>query len=261
MKKGFTFFVFLLFSLPLFSQNLRSYQLDKVIQQRTKAVIKVTVFDKNLKVLTTGAAFFIGSKGEFLTSDHLIREFLKNGDNKIQFKLFDGKFLSTVSILGCKNENNIDACLLIDKSQKKGPHFPKSNIKIGRGHQVAMIGFCDSDKHSSKKGLIKDYFDDINSKFRTSEKAYNQKVKMVQTDVSQCPGDSGGPLFNYSGELVGMATNIFKSTEGKKQFNLSIHSNELMDFVRKLKIDQKEISVRRILKTSKAKAKLLKLIN
>lgn len=243
------------------AQNLSSLRsVEKTITHRMNSVIRITIFDENLKVLTTGAGFYIGSNGDFLTSDHLINEFLKNDKNKIQFKKNSGDFLTRVTLLGCKNKKNIDACLLKDESSKKHPYFPMQEIKIGRGHQVSMIGFCDSDKHSSKMGRIIDYFEDLNSKFSTSREAYNQKVKMVQTDVAQCPGDSGGPLFNGSGELVGMATNIFKSTRAQKQFNLSIHNNELLSFIKNIDSKRVSLSEDRILKSSKAKAKLLNLI-
>lgn len=243
------------------AQNLSSLRsFDKTIEHRLNAVIRISVLSKDLKVLTTGAGFYIGSKGNFLTSDHIIKELLKDENNKIQFKLKSGRYLSQVSLLACKSEKNIDACLLKDLSLKKPPFFPIKNIKIGRGHEVSLIGFCNSEMHSSKRGRIIDYFKDLNSKFKTSKEAYNQKVMMVQTDVAQCPGDSGGPLFNSQGELVGMATNIFKSTTVQKQFNLSIHNNELLAFIKNSGLKNIGLSQDRILSSSKAKARLLKLI-
>jgi S1-C subfamily serine protease len=261
MIKIFFYLIAFLFISPLSAQNLSSLsKFEEVAAHRFGAVLRITVLDKSFKKLSTGAGFFIGTKGEFLTSDHILEIFLADQENLIQFKRKDGSYLDSVSISGCKNKENIDACLLLDNTQKKSPYFPKSLLKIGRGHQVAMIGFCDSDLHTSKKGTIIDYLNDISSKFKTSREDYNHKIKMIQTDVKQCPGDSGGPLFNSSGELVGMATNIFKSTHKKKQFNLSIHVNELINFMNGLQSEPREIKAERILNSSKAKAKLLKLL-
>jgi S1-C subfamily serine protease len=261
MKKAFLYLTLYLFGLPLSAQNLSSLSsFDKMVKHRLKAVLRITVLDKDFKKLSTGAGFFIGVKGEFLTSDHILKEFFAKKDNIIQFKRHDGTYLNNVSILGCKNSKNIDACLLLDNSQTKKSYFPRRSLKIGRGHPVAMIGFCHSDNHTSKKGVIIDYLKDTSSKFSTTSDDYNYKVRMVQTDVKQCPGDSGGPLFNSSGELVGMATNIFKSSQRNKQYNLSIHINELIGFMNALKSTPVEIKAGRTLKSSKAKAKLFKLL-
>ena len=47
-------------------------------------------------------------------------------------------------------------------------------------------------------------------------------MPFIQTDVAINPGNSGGPLFNLSGEVVGINSQIYSRTGGYKGLSFAI---------------------------------------
>jgi serine protease Do len=60
-------------------------------------------------------------------------------------------------------------------------------------------------------------------------------VPFIQTDVPINPGNSGGPLFNLSGEVVGINSQIYSKTGGSMGLSFSIPINIAMNIVNQLK--------------------------
>jgi len=57
----------------------------------------------------------------------------------------------------------------------------------------------------------------------------NGYVPFIQTDVPVNPGNSGGPLFNMSGEVVGINSQIFSRTGGYMGLSFAIPIDVAMD--------------------------------
>ena len=60
-------------------------------------------------------------------------------------------------------------------------------------------------------------------------------VPFIQTDVALNPGNSGGPLFNQQGQVVGVNSRIFSGTGGYMGLSFSIPIDVAMDVVDQLK--------------------------
>ena len=60
-------------------------------------------------------------------------------------------------------------------------------------------------------------------------------VPFIQTDVALNPGNSGGPLFNQNGEVVGVNSRIFSGTGGYMGLSFSIPIDVAMDVADQLK--------------------------
>ena len=60
-------------------------------------------------------------------------------------------------------------------------------------------------------------------------------VPFIQTDVAINPGNSGGPLFNLSGEVVGINSQIFSRSGGYMGVSFAIPMDMAMDVVSQLK--------------------------
>ena len=54
-------------------------------------------------------------------------------------------------------------------------------------------------------------------------------MPFIQTDVALNPGNSGGPLFNQKGEVVGVNSRIFTGTGGYMGLSFSIPMDVAMD--------------------------------
>ena len=64
-------------------------------------------------------------------------------------------------------------------------------------------------------------------------------VPFIQTDAALNPGNSGGPLFNQRGEVVGVNSRIFSGTGGYMGLSFSIPIDVAMDVVQQLKTNGK----------------------
>ena len=68
-------------------------------------------------------------------------------------------------------------------------------------------------------------------------------VKFLQTDASINRGNSGGPLFNMNGEVIGINTAIISQTGGSIGLGFAIPSNSALKIVKQLRnlAEQKEV--------------------
>ena len=144
-----------------------------------------------------GSGFIISSDGIILTNAHVVAE-----ATEITVKLTDRREFEA-KILGIDKRTDI-AVLKIDAK-----NLPA--VKIGRagdlkvGEWVAAIGSPFGFENTVTSGIV-------SAKARAlPDENY---VPFIQTDVPVNPGNSGGPLFNMDGEVVGMNSQIFSRTGG-----------------------------------------------
>ena len=60
-------------------------------------------------------------------------------------------------------------------------------------------------------------------------------VPFIQTDVALNPGNSGGPLFNLNGEVIGINSQIFSRTGGYMGLSFAVPINLATSIAEKLK--------------------------
>jgi len=256
------FHLFLIFNfLPFvaFSQTIIGLKdQDFVNSVRKQATVRIAILDKNLDEVSVGAGFYIGKTGMLLTNFHVLRDFLLHPEYKIQIKKSDGSLVKRLSLLNCNQTNQQDLCLLNTKANKN--YFPISNTKIGTGHLLTLIGHCGEGSFSIKKGKVIEYYKKDVNRFNLSSNELNYKTELIQTSAKQCPGDSGGPFFSGQGELLGIASIVFKKNSSKKQYNIGITNNEILKFIKQKRL-LKAIDQKRIIKSSKSEAKLLKFLD
>src|SRR5690606_19962501 len=68
-----------------------------------------------------------------------------------------------------------------------------------------------------------------------SSRAVGPGVPFIQTDVAVNPGNSGGPLFNLQGEVVGINSMIFSQTGGYMGVSFAIPIEVAMEIARQLR--------------------------
>jgi hypothetical protein len=81
------------------------------------------------------------------------------------------------------------------------PFLPLARRPVSTGDDVIAIGSPMGLSHTVTKGII------------SSTRRVREGVDYLQTDVSVNPGNSGGPLINASGEVVGINTFILRESE------------------------------------------------
>lgn len=157
----------------------------------------VSVSKSDYDVKATGSGILISENGYIITNEHVI-----NGANKIQVEITsDGLAKQYSAVLVQKDVDNDLAIIKINDDSFKPIDKLKYSFKesgaIDVGASVFTIGFPLA---LSGMGKEAKYTDGKVS----SKTGYNGSLNSFQSSIPVQPGNSGGPVFNDKGELIGV---------------------------------------------------------
>ncbi|MFH1873903.1 MAG: DegQ family serine endoprotease [Pseudomonadota bacterium] len=146
-----------------------------------------------------GSGFIINKDGDILTNNHVVSQ-----ADEIEVVLADGrKFKAEVK---GKDEKSDIALISIKNGGKDLPYLNLGDSeKMRPGDWVMAIGNPFGLEHTVTVGVV-------SAKGRII--GGGPFAKFIQTDASINPGNSGGPLFNMSGEVIGINTMIHAGGQG-----------------------------------------------
>jgi serine protease Do len=144
-----------------------------------------------------GSGFIISADGLILTNHHVV-----DGADELKVQLTDKREF-TAKVLGSDAKTDV-AVIKIDAKNLPVVKIGNSD-KVKVGEWVAAIGAPFGLNNTVTAGIV-------------SAKSRNlpddQFVPFIQTDVAVNPGNSGGPLFNMKGEVIGINSQIFSTSGG-----------------------------------------------
>ncbi|HNI23589.1 MAG TPA: DegQ family serine endoprotease [Plasticicumulans sp.] len=152
-----------------------------------------------------GSGFIVRADGVILTNTHVV-----DGAEHVTVRLTDRREFKA-RVLGKDDQSDI-AVLKIDASD-----LP--TVRIGDparsrvGDWVLAIGSPFGFENSVSAGIV-------SAKARTLPD--DNYVPFLQTDVAVNPGNSGGPLFNADGEVIGVNSQIYSRTGGYQGISFAI---------------------------------------
>lgn len=165
-----------------------------------------------------GSGFVISEDGYVLTNHHVIE-----GADEIIVRLRDRREL-VAEVIGTDKRTDV-ALLKIDADDLPFAKIgDSSEVKVGQW--VLAIGEPFGLDFTASHGIISALGRSL------PDDTY---VPFIQTDVPINPGNSGGPLFNLSGEVVGINSQIYSKTGGSMGLSFSIPINIAMNIVNQLK--------------------------
>ena len=147
-----------------------------------------------------GTGIILTEDGYIVTNYHVVES-----SNGIFVKLYNSNQYIKASLVSYKEHDDI-AVLKIDKTGLRPATFVNdcSNCKVGE--KVYAIGTPDSTEYawSVTQGIISS----VNRELKIYDNNGNleKKLRTIQTDTPVNPGNSGGPLINTRGEVVGIVT-------------------------------------------------------
>ena len=164
-----------------------------------------------------GSGFIVTADGTVLTNAHVVE-----GADEVTVKLTDKREFKA-KVLGVDKTTDV-AVLKID-----GKNLPV--VKIGRiadtrvGEWVLAIGSPFGFENSATAGIV-------SAKSRSlPDGSY---VPFIQTDVAVNPGNSGGPLFNMAGEVIGINSQIYSRSGGYQGLSFAIPIDVAMNIERQI---------------------------
>ncbi len=180
-------------------------------------------FDRNnpkqhRKSTSLGSGFIIDGKGIVVTNNHVIQ-----GADEITVILHDNKTLKA-EVVG--RDIKTDIAVLRVKPNKVLPFVKLGNSdKIRVGDWVVAIGNPFGLGGTVTAGIVSARGRNINS---------GPYDDFIQTDASINRGNSGGPLFNMSGEVIGINTAIFSPSGGSIGIGFAIPTGIANSVIRQL---------------------------
>lgn len=161
------------------------------------------------KVSSLGSGFVVDPKGIIITNNHVIEE-----ADEITINFSDGTKLAA-ELIG--RDPKTDLAVLKVDSKKRLPFVPLGNSDEARvGDWVIAIGNPFGLGGSLSAGIISAINRDINA---------GPYDSFIQTDAAINRGNSGGPLFNMKGEVIGVNSAIISPSGGSVGIGFSIPSN------------------------------------
>ena len=190
------FFVFGVFLLSFLTACTTTNQISN-----TSSSLQVNTGD-----VATGTGFLFSSSDYVITSYHVV-----HGSKSISVRLINGERIdATVAI---KDTNNDIAILKLSTS----PRSRQNIITIGdsslvrTGDRVFTYGF-------PLVALLGNQEPRYSEGFINSLSGISNDPRLFQVSIPIQPGNSGGPVFNEKGELIGMATSSIDSIQTQKVF-------------------------------------------
>ena len=170
--------------------------------------------------VSVGSGFIISSDGYVLTNNHVV-----DGADQVTVRLSDRRELDA-KVIGTDVDSDV-ALLKVAASGLPTVAIGDSS-KLRPGQWVVAIGSPFNFDHSVTHGIVS-Y---VGRGFGGADQQY---VPFIQTDVPINRGNSGGPLFNLDGQVVGINSQIVSNTGSSVGISLAIPINIAMNVVEQLK--------------------------
>jgi serine protease Do len=204
--------------------QMPSSSVADLVERVSPAVVNIKVLSDTGELTSEGqgSGFVISPQGEVVTNYHVI-----DGGETITVIFNNGNSFDA-EIIGSDEET--DVALLRIRSAQPFPHvsfYQGPPIRIG--DWVIAIGNPYGIGQSTSLGIISAI-----GRERVESGSY---VDYIQTDATINVGNSGGPLFNPQGQVIGVNSAIFSPTGGSVGIGFSIPQQTVVDVVEALRRD------------------------
>lgn len=170
------------------------------------------------KTQSLGSGFIISSDGYILTNAHVVNE-----ADEVIVKLYDKREFKA-KIIGADKRTDVALVKIEATGLPKIVVGDPTKLKVGEW--VAAIGSPFGLENTMTAGIV-------SAKGRALPQ--ENYVPFIQTDVAINPGNSGGPLFNLSGEVVGINSQIYSRTGGSVGLSFAIPIDVAIEVSNQLK--------------------------
>ena len=201
---------------------LKSQSLNELYEKTNPAVVVILTEQKELvssgkmtKTVTAGGlgSGFLISENQVITAAHVVQVAEKVNVQFVDGETIPAKVISAYSVA--------DVALLELIWPKKNPVTIKlaDSDKVRIGDQVFVVGAPYGLGHSLSSGYVSGKID-----MKEDENPFTNS-EYIQTDAAINTGNSGGPMINMDGEVVGVVSNILTKSGGFQGIGFAASSN------------------------------------
>jgi serine protease Do len=172
--------------------------------------------DRSVPMRGEGSGFIVSPDGVILTNAHVVED-----AQKVTVKLTDRREYEA-KVIGSDSKSDVAVLKINAKSLPVVKLGKPTDLQVGEW--VVAIGSPFGFENSVTAGIV-------SAKGRNLPDDY---VPFIQTDVAVNPGNSGGPLFNLKGEVVGINSQIFSRSGGYEGLSFAIPIDVAMNVGKQL---------------------------
>lgn len=165
-----------------------------------------------------GSGFIISEDGYVMTNAHVVSD-----ASEVMVTLDDRRQLPA-TVIGVDESTDI-ALLKVDASDLPAAELGNSD-EVAVGEWVLAIGSPFGLDHTATQGIVSAVARNLPS---------GGYAPFIQTDVAVNPGNSGGPLFNTDGVVIGVNSQIYSSSGGYQGLSFAIPINVARHVAEQLK--------------------------
>jgi len=159
-----------------------------------------------------GSGFILREDGIVLTNAHVV-----DGADEVMVKLIDKREFKA-KVLGIDKPSDVAVLKIEAQNLPTLKMGSAANTRVGEW--VLAIGSPFGFENSASAGIV-------SAKSRSLPD--DNYIPFIQTDVAVNPGNSGGPLFNMAGEVIGINSQIYSRTGGYQGLSFAIPIEVVMN--------------------------------
>ncbi len=182
-------------------------------------------FESRKKITSIGSGFIISSDGYIVTNGHVIED-----SSDINVNLYDGSKYKA-KLIGVDKKTDLALLKITANKEFKYAQFGDSD-SARIGDWAIVIGNPYGLGGSVSIGIISARGRDIKN---------GQSDEYIQTDAAINKGNSGGPLFNSNGEVIGINSAIYSPSGGSVGIGFATPSSNAIQIISQLR-NQGEVS-------------------
>ena len=204
----------------------------QVAKDATKSVVEVDAttsggsqsfpFGDNGGSAAEGTGFVYDTKGDIVTNQHVI-----SGASTVKVKFSDGSTY-TASVVGSDSATDIAVLHVNAPSSKLDPLTLADSSKVAVGDGVVAIGNPFGLDGTVTSGIVSAVGREISSPDDTPIEG------AIQTDAAINHGNSGGPLLDLRGEVIGITSQIQSEGGGNDGVGFAVPSNTVKSIASQL---------------------------
>jgi tetratricopeptide (TPR) repeat protein len=196
MKRIFPQLLLLAVSLFSFQQTHAQESLPDLVKRVKPAVVAIATYDADGEAIMTGSGFFL-RPGEVVTNLHVIR-----GAKRCEVKTLDGKgkVFNVAGTLAVDEEGDL-ALLSVDMPHERPRASEIATVLPDEGESIFVIGNPLKLEGSVTDGIV------------SAVREVPNVGKIIQITAPISHGNSGSPVFNLKGQVIGVVT--VKVTNGQ----------------------------------------------
>lgn len=204
---------------PLAPANELEAQITSVYDRYAPAVVNITsrtyAYDYFMRAVPqegTGSGFFYDDRGHIVTNYHVVA-----GADTVTVALADGEVYAA-EVVGTDPSTDL-AVLRIDAPSLPAPIPLGDSTRLRVGQFVVAIGNPFGLERTLTVGVI-------SSLGRVIESPDGRFIgEAIQTDAAVNPGNSGGPLLNLAGEVIGVNSQIISPSQASAGIGFAVSAS------------------------------------